>query len=166
MPYRLLLYVYFFGKMTLQAQAVKKNITQPGLGTRTVTIMTVAGFRFKDLNRNGQLDPYEDWRLTSEQRSKDLLARMSMEEKVGFMLISSAGLKNETSFGSGAGNGNAITSDFNEEDRVSTANVFTEEAFALPYNEYCRHYKRGNTISPAAFYFTGKHYCPHNGGMG
>ena len=27
-----------------------------------VKILTVAGFAFKDLNKNGQLDPYEDWR--------------------------------------------------------------------------------------------------------
>lgn len=121
----------FFEKMTLQAQPVKKSFTQPVLGVRTATIITVAGLRFKDLNRNGQLDAYEDWRLTSEQRSKDLLARMSIEEKVGFMLISSAGLKNETSFGSAAGNGNPITSDFNEEDRVSTVNIFTRKP--LPY---------------------------------
>lgn len=121
----------FFRKTTLQAQPVKKNFTQPVLGVRTATIITVAGLRFKDLNRNGQLDAYEDWRLTSEQRSKDLLARMSIEEKVGFMLISSAGLKNETSFGGAAGNGNSITSDFNEEDRVSTVNIFTRKP--LPY---------------------------------
>ena len=47
------------------------------------------------------------------------------------MLISSAGLKNEASFGAGAGNGNPISSDFNEEDRVSTVNVFTRKP--LPY---------------------------------
>ena len=119
------------GSITLRAQPVKKNIAQPVLGVRTAAIITVAGLRFKDLNRNGRLDPYEDWRLTSEERSKDLLARMSIEEKVGFMLISSAGLKNEASFGAGAGSGNPITSDFNEEDRVSTVNVFTRKP--LPY---------------------------------
>ncbi len=116
---------------TVISQPVNKVFVQPPLGFRTATIITVAGLRFKDLNRNGQLDPYEDWRLTVEQRSKDLLTRMSMEEKVGFMLISSAALKNETSFGSGAGNGNPITSDFNEEDRVSTVNIFTRKP--LPY---------------------------------
>lgn len=117
--------------VVLQAQVVRKVITQPHLGVRTVSIINADGLRFKDLNRNGRLDAYEDWRLTAEQRSKDLLSRMSIEEKVGFMLISSAGLKNETSFGSGAGNGNPVTSDFNEEDRVSTVNVFTRKP--LPY---------------------------------
>ena len=113
------------------AQNQDKNITQPRLGYRSVKILVVDGLQFKDLNRNGLLDKYEDWRLPNEQRSKDLLSRMSIEDKVGFMLISSAGLKNESSFTAGAGNGQPITSDFNEEDRVSTINVFTRKP--LPY---------------------------------
>jgi beta-glucosidase len=48
----------------------------------------ISGLQFKDLNRNGKLDKYEDWRLSNEERSKDLLSKMSVEEKVGFMLIS------------------------------------------------------------------------------
>ncbi len=28
-----------------------------------VKILTVKGLAFKDLNKNGNLDPYEDWRL-------------------------------------------------------------------------------------------------------
>ncbi|MBR0339136.1 MAG: beta-glucosidase, partial [Alistipes sp.] len=37
-----------------------------------VKILTVDGFAFKDLNRNGKLDKYEDWRLSSAERAKDL----------------------------------------------------------------------------------------------
>lgn len=44
---------------------------------------------FKDLNANGKLDPYEDWRLSTEKRVADLLPRMSMEEKAGIMQITS-----------------------------------------------------------------------------
>ena len=43
-------------------------------------------YAFKDLNRNGRLDPYEDWRLTVEQRAKDLAARLTLEEMAGLML--------------------------------------------------------------------------------
>jgi len=96
-----------------------------------VHILNLEGAQFKDLNRNGKLDPYEDWRLLADQRSKDLLSKMSMEEKVGFMLISSAALKNESSFGAPNASGNTPTSDFNEEDRVSTVNIFTRKP--LPY---------------------------------
>jgi len=44
------------------------------------------GLQFKDLNKNGVLDPYEDWRLSPEQRARDLLGRMTLEEKAGTMM--------------------------------------------------------------------------------
>jgi len=39
------------------------------------------------LNGNGQLDPYEDWRLPVAQRVEDLLSRMTLAEKAGLMHI-------------------------------------------------------------------------------
>lgn len=71
---------------------------QPVLGTRSAKLIKVDGLSFKDLNQNGKLDKYEDWRLTPEERSKDLLGQMSLEEKVGFMLISTTRMKNDWSF--------------------------------------------------------------------
>src|SRR5213594_3635604 len=44
------------------------------------------GLQFKDLNRNGVLDPYEDWRLSPDQRARDLVSRMTLEEKAGTMM--------------------------------------------------------------------------------
>ena len=38
-------------------------------------------------NGDGQLDPYEDWRLSAEQRAADLVSKMTLEEKAGLMLI-------------------------------------------------------------------------------
>jgi beta-glucosidase len=46
------------------------------------------GFAFKDLNRNGKLDPYEDWRLAADDRAKDLASKMSIEQIAGLMLYS------------------------------------------------------------------------------
>ena len=69
--------------------ANKEIKPQPALGTRSVTIIEKRGLKFKDLNKNGKLDKYEDWRLTPDERSKDLLSKMSIEEKAGFMLINS-----------------------------------------------------------------------------
>ena len=43
-------------------------------------------YAFKDLNRNGVLDPYEDWRLSAEERAKDLTARLTVEQMSGIML--------------------------------------------------------------------------------
>ncbi|MDX2268291.1 MAG: glycoside hydrolase family 3 N-terminal domain-containing protein [Bryobacter sp.] len=59
---------------------------QPVLGLRSAKILRVDGLLFKDLNKNGQLDPYEDWRLSSEARARDLVARMTLEEKAGLMV--------------------------------------------------------------------------------
>lgn len=67
----------------------KENVTQPLLGARSASIIEKHGLRFKDLNKNGKLDKYEDWRLTPEERSSDLLSKMTVDEKAGFMMINS-----------------------------------------------------------------------------
>lgn len=56
--------------------------------TSGVTLLTVDGFAFKDLNKNGALDPYEDWRLSADERAKDLASKMSIEQIAGLMLYS------------------------------------------------------------------------------
>ncbi|MCR5547627.1 MAG: hypothetical protein K6F25_02635, partial [Bacteroidales bacterium] len=86
---------------------------QPELGTRTVQVIEKNGYRFKDLDKNGKLDPYEDWRLTPQKRAADLLGRMSIDEKLGFMLISQINMKSPA------------TSELNEEDAVTRRNIFT-----------------------------------------
>ncbi|HPB12556.1 MAG TPA: glycoside hydrolase family 3 N-terminal domain-containing protein [Bacteroidales bacterium] len=62
---------------------------QPELDTRTLEIINKGGLKFKDHNKNGKLDPYEDWRLTAEERAADLASMMTLEEKAGLMHISS-----------------------------------------------------------------------------
>ncbi len=57
--------------------------------TSGVTILTDKGFAFKDLNKNGTLDKYEDWRLPAEERAKDLASKMTVEQIAGLMLYSS-----------------------------------------------------------------------------
>lgn len=63
-----------------------QNTTQPALTSREVPILEVDGYQFRDLNKNGQLDPYEDWRLPVEERVADLLSRLTLEEKAGLMM--------------------------------------------------------------------------------
>lgn len=53
-----------------------------------IKILTVDGWAFKDLNKNGQLDPYEDWRLPFDNRAWDLASKMSIEQIAGLMLYS------------------------------------------------------------------------------
>ena len=54
-----------------------------------VAILTDKGYAFKDLNRNGVLDAYEDWRLPAEERAQDLADRLTVEQIAGMMLYSS-----------------------------------------------------------------------------
>ena len=56
--------------------------------TSGVSLLTVDRFAFKDLNQDGALDPYEDWRLSADERAKDLASRMSVEQIAGLMLYS------------------------------------------------------------------------------
>lgn len=53
-----------------------------------VKLLTVKGLAFKDLNKNGELDAYEDWRLSIDERAKDLASKMSVEQIAGLMLYS------------------------------------------------------------------------------
>ena len=70
------------------------TINQPGGATlgyspeSGVQILEVDGLKFKDLNRNGVLDKYEDWRLSAEVRAADLAKQLSKEEIAGLMLYS------------------------------------------------------------------------------
>ncbi len=47
--------------------------------------LRVDGMAFRDLNKNGTLDPYEDRRNPVSLRVDDLLARMTLEEKAGLL---------------------------------------------------------------------------------
>jgi len=47
--------------------------------------LTQDGITFRDLNKNGKLDPYEDPRLPIEERVEDLLKQMTLEEKAGML---------------------------------------------------------------------------------
>ncbi len=70
---------------------IVKNLGGKTLGYHPesgVKLITANRFAFKDLNKNGKLDPYEDWRLSDKERAKDLAAKMSVEQIAGLMLYS------------------------------------------------------------------------------
>lgn len=64
----------------------EEPLEQPVLGARVKEIIEVDGYQFRDLNDNGELDPYEDWRLTPEERAEDLLGRMDATQKAAQMV--------------------------------------------------------------------------------
>ena len=59
---------------------------QPQLQARVKDIIEVDGYQFKDLNDNGALDAYEDWRLSPEERAENLLSFMTAEQKAAQMV--------------------------------------------------------------------------------
>ncbi|WP_440421254.1 glycoside hydrolase family 3 N-terminal domain-containing protein [Prevotella merdae] len=117
------------------------TITQKGgktLGyspTSGVKIITVDGLKFKDLNRNGKLDKYEDWRLPARERAIDLASQLSIEEIAGLMLYSAhqAIPANEQGFGAGTYNGKPLSKSGAKASDISDA----QKKFLI--NDYLRH---------------------------
>lgn len=67
----------------------KYNAGGPVIGSVSASILEVDGQYFKDLEGAGSLLPYEDWRLTPEERAGDLASRLTVEEIAGLMMYSS-----------------------------------------------------------------------------
>lgn len=85
----------FLMSASMQAQqenfTIVKNTKGADLGYSPesgIKILTVNGKKFKDLNKNGKLDKYEDWRLSADERAKDLASKMTVEQIAGLMLYS------------------------------------------------------------------------------
>lgn len=98
----------FVGVYNTNAQDFKviENTNGAKLGyspSSGIQIISKDGLQFKDLNKNGKLDPYEDWRLPSEERAKDLAKQMSVEQIAGLMLYSAHQNIPSADFGFGAG---------------------------------------------------------------
>jgi beta-glucosidase len=110
--------------------------TQPVLVAMKTPTLRIGKLSFKDLNKNNKLDKYEDWRLSASARVKDLVSQMTLEEKVGFMLISTTRMGGDQVFNNGvqgsAGPRPKITEGFNEEDQVQSTNMFTRKPLASP----------------------------------
>ena len=62
-----------------------------------VKTLTIDGFTFRDLNKNGKLDIYEDSRKPIDDRVNDLLSQMTLEEKAGTMFINMVGINKDGS---------------------------------------------------------------------
>ena len=52
-----------------------------------VTLLEDDGFAFKDLDKDGELDVYEDWRLSDDERAADIASRVDIEQGAGLMLL-------------------------------------------------------------------------------
>ena len=57
---------------------------------KSAMLKTIDGNTFRDLNKNGKLDVYEDSNQPIEERITDILKQMTLEEKAGMMFINGA----------------------------------------------------------------------------
>jgi len=117
----------------LDNYTIVQNDNGPVLGYSPqsgVKILTVDGLKFKDLNKNGKLDKYEDWRLPIDERAKDLAAKMSVDQIAGLMLYSGhqAVPSNEFGFAAGTYNGKPFSqSGANPWDLSDAQKIFLKE---------------------------------------
>ena len=72
--------------LTICPALAEEAPVQPELVARVKSIIEVDGYQFKDLNDNGELDVYEDWRKTPEERADDLLSQMDATQKASQMV--------------------------------------------------------------------------------
>ena len=84
-PYRTLLMMTILVTGTALGQG--SYAVQPDIEARGASLLQVDQLTFKDLNKNGELDAYEDWRQPVNIRIDDLTGQMTLPEKVGMLLI-------------------------------------------------------------------------------
>ena len=75
----------------------RTSVTNMELLGKEATILSENGFEYRDLNKNGKLDIYEDSRANIENRIDDLISQMTLEEKAGLMFITMIGMNDDGS---------------------------------------------------------------------
>ena len=107
-------------------------------------LLEIDGYAFKDLNRNGSLDPYEDWRLPVSERAADLASRMSVEQIAGLMLYSG----HQRIPGGGFGSGGTYGGKSLEESGAASSDL-TDQQKAFLTDDNLRHVLMTSVESPA-----------------
>lgn len=69
------------------------------------TFSHISKATFRDLNKNGKMDVYEDSKQPVEARVNDLLKQMTLEEKAGMMFINGAKVNEDGSIEDKPGKG-------------------------------------------------------------
>ena len=52
----------------------------------TCGVIVRDGLYFKDMDNSGELAPYKDWRLSPEERAKDMVAHLRLDQQAGLVL--------------------------------------------------------------------------------
>lgn len=69
-----------------------ENKNGPLIGVTVKKVIAQDGKNYRDANGSGTLEPYENWELAPDERAKDLVSRMTADEKIGLMVINSRGM--------------------------------------------------------------------------
>jgi beta-glucosidase len=99
---------FFAASICIFASSCKptqKNSLPEAVKANSAHVITADGFTFRDLNKNGKLDVYEDSRQPVDARIKDLLSQMTIEEKAGMMFINGARINDDGSIREQPGKG-------------------------------------------------------------
>ena len=62
------------------------NENGPDIGVTTCGVIVRDGLYFKDMDNSGELAPYKDWRLSPEERAKDMVAHLRLNQQAGLVL--------------------------------------------------------------------------------
>ena len=62
------------------------NENGPSIGVTTCGVIVKDGLYFKDMDNDGVLSPYEDWRLSHEERAKDMVKHLPLKQQAGLVL--------------------------------------------------------------------------------
>lgn len=84
--------IIYFTNRFLKAKKVKT--LRRSLGPEA-PVLQKNGETFRDLNKNGKIDPYEDSRVPIHERVEDLLSQMTIEEKAGLMFQTMIGINKD-----------------------------------------------------------------------
>lgn len=128
---------------------------QPSVGVTTVGVIKVDGLYFKDSDNDKELDPFEDWRLTTEERVADLIGKLSLEQKAGQVMINSlspavaSGKSPDGGAGALIGGLPANTTDAFVSGIIPTGDEDTSAGLNILVNNQMRHTIIRNNPSPA-----------------
>lgn len=62
------------------------NENGPDIGVTTCGVIVRDGLYFKDMDNSGEMAPYKDWRLSPEERAKDMVAHLRLDQQAGLVL--------------------------------------------------------------------------------
>ena len=63
-----------------------ENADGPTIGVTLVGVIQQDGLYFKDSDNDQELDAFEDWRLSTDERVADLLTKLNREQRVGLLV--------------------------------------------------------------------------------